>query len=1016
MALVSYVDILEVVGELNDFKAKLVEGEQIAQRGGVTDLSVRKASPREGCWAVSALCQSGTESTPHVVSVSVCEPRSVDCQCSCLHGESGKCKHVVATLMHIHRNDLTIASLKDLVVDVHPQNRSGIIVVNGSALSEDALASNTCAPSFSETIISATVPKSEIAIDRNLQTNDDLNEICVLPCQNLVQDVPLTMDIKMENLEDNTSEQSNSEIRKIPVVQPRMGRGQRKTVPNPKYLPEAKRYVCLICSKGFGKKAHYDEHLRSHSGEKPFVCDVCGQRYSQKRSLLKHKENCGCNTALPSSCPVCDKIFKSKIELADHMSSHTEENEFKCSECGKLFDDKTGFETHQCVIEVHSIENKTDGDGNLFVCDECGETFKKLTQLTEHKQSHTDKKPFKCLECGRSFTRQRTLMAHKHEKPDIADKDTLPSAPHPKRRAVIKCETCGKEFTNRVHHEEHVRSHTGERPFQCVECGKGFATKRSLRNHSHGGKNARVRPHKCSQCPASFTAASMLKIHEKVHTGEKPFSCDECGKAYRFQHIFQDHLNHHKGIKAHTCKECGKSFTWRTSLWAHSRDHAKAKPFECVQCGEKFSEQSKLKDHWEVHADDKPFQCPDCGLGFMLQADCDKHTEIHKGSPSYNCSKCSEKFVLADELHRHMQTHKEKKKYLCPTCGQTFSSKGHLKVHTLIHTGEKPFECETCHKRFYTRSLMRKHAVFHSNERPFECALCGDKFPTQGILRAHIRTHTGERPYSCEECGKSFPQSTYLKRHMLTHSGDRPFPCPDCDNAFISRYDLKIHMRIHTGEKPFSCEECSEQFYERGQLTAHQRLHTGEKPHVCDVCGKGFNSSNLLKKHFDRLHPDTAPFSCTDCGERFVMRDALRKHKRTSHFPGADVVKKLVEESDKSRKGSSSKDRKDPLNRLIEDSQIFVDDASNSSCEPVNLVHPTVLTQEYEIVHVNLVDSSELIKLPEGFKCETVQVYHAESLVEFGENSDFQTVSITPLSEEEQKDTKVVLSSECEDE
>lgn len=102
MALVSYVDILEVVGELKDFKAKLVEGERIAQNGGISKLAVNENT--KGVFDVTASCQSSEENTSFLVSISVvCEPRILDCKCSCLEGKSGKCQHVVATLMHIHR-------------------------------------------------------------------------------------------------------------------------------------------------------------------------------------------------------------------------------------------------------------------------------------------------------------------------------------------------------------------------------------------------------------------------------------------------------------------------------------------------------------------------------------------------------------------------------------------------------------------------------------------------------------------------------------------------------------------------------------------------------------------------------------------------------------------------------------------------------------------------------------------------------------------------------------------------
>uniref|UniRef100_A0A670KFS5 C2H2-type domain-containing protein n=1 Tax=Podarcis muralis TaxID=64176 RepID=A0A670KFS5_PODMU len=68
-----------------------------------------------------------------------------------------------------------------------------------------------------------------------------------------------------------------------------------------------------------------------------------------------------------------------------------------------------------------------------------------------------------------------------------------------------------------MHGVIHQRSHTGEKPFECMD----FSQSGHLRIHqrSHTGE----KPFKCMECGKSFTTSGNLRIHQRSHTGEKPF-------------------------------------------------------------------------------------------------------------------------------------------------------------------------------------------------------------------------------------------------------------------------------------------------------------------------------------------------------------------------------------------------------------------------------------------------------------------------------------------------------------
>ena len=51
--------------------------------------------------------------------------------------------------------------------------------------------------------------------------------------------------------------------------------------------PEMKQ--CPFCAYKTKSSANLKKHLRTHTGEKPFVCSQCGRAFSQNSTLTRHK-------------------------------------------------------------------------------------------------------------------------------------------------------------------------------------------------------------------------------------------------------------------------------------------------------------------------------------------------------------------------------------------------------------------------------------------------------------------------------------------------------------------------------------------------------------------------------------------------------------------------------------------------------------------------------------------------------------------------------------------------------
>ncbi|GFR26955.1 zinc finger protein 711 [Trichonephila clavata] len=252
-------------------------------------------------------------------------------------------------------------------------------------------------------------------------------------------------------------------------------------------------HTCSYCKYETVYRSDLTKHMRKHTGERPFICKICGKSFAQNSNLKTHEQ-----LHALQNLHVCN-LLEFVHEVTSNGSGDNVENlkNHVCLYCGYVASYRSGLINH---IRKHTgtlipatnpnlnVSNVKRSSGSsrgppMLSCLHCNYTTVHKSNFKAHLRKHTGERPFVCKICGNVSVREMKRRSFLENLG--ADDKQFPVIMKIKTETLTKfsCSFCGYITPYKTTMKNHIRKHTGERPFVCDICGRDFTRKQSLQLH-----------------------------------------------------------------------------------------------------------------------------------------------------------------------------------------------------------------------------------------------------------------------------------------------------------------------------------------------------------------------------------------------------------------------------------------------------------------------------------------------------------------------------------------------------
>ncbi|XP_062554612.1 zinc finger imprinted 3-like [Armigeres subalbatus] len=424
--------------------------------------------------------------------------------------------------------------------------------------------------------------------DQIFRTEEDLKEHTVDHCT-LISDQDQYTSMGEEQLQGYTSEVDHESVEvkmdyKIPSESNVLEAADEDRVC---YLEDAKMVEEMPIERFPSDQSDSISHIREEDDESLTNNVKANEETDETKSINGVKiVNTNVASLEQLCCNICGKIVKGQSRYYKHLQTHdihTNVTEFLtyhiCSICLKVYLDENELSIHTNAESHDSKTIPTDSD-TPYTCGICSAEYTRIDHAKQHMLSHLTSFACPFPGCGCEYSSAARLGLH------ISGKHI--------EYETHQCRYCGaNSFESMAELQQHLRVKCNGKKFPCHHCDKKFLSSRSLAHHL----KCLEKKHRCAECGKTFAQHGELKLHERMHNGERPFKCTVCGKSYKTASLRTAHMDSHIEGKTFQCQLCGKQLQTRTCYRNHIKRHSEERKYECDVCSKKFYTKYNVKIH-----------------------------------------------------------------------------------------------------------------------------------------------------------------------------------------------------------------------------------------------------------------------------------------------------------------------------------------------------------------------------------------------------------------------------------